>query len=51
MAFDALYIRDPKICLPKKKLEFIVVLKKFDVKTPQVFVSVVLSLGLVTGLS
>ena len=51
MAFDALYIRDPKICLPKKKLEFIVVLKKFDVKTPQVFVSVVLSLGLLTGLS
>ena len=51
MAFVALYIRVPKRFLPEKVLEFIVVMKKTDVKTSRILVSVVLSLGLLSGLA
>jgi serine protease Do len=51
MAFVALYIRVPKRFLPEKVLEFIVVMKKTDVKTSRILVSVVVSLGLLSGLA
>ncbi|MEO0029586.1 MAG: hypothetical protein RJB45_1627, partial [Pseudomonadota bacterium] len=51
MAFVALYIRVPKRFLLEKVLEFIVVMKKTDVKTSRIMVSVVLSLGLLSGLA
>jgi serine protease Do len=51
MAFVALYIRVPKRFLPEKVLEFIVVMKKTHVKTSRILVSVVLSLGLLSGLA
>jgi serine protease Do len=50
MAFVALYIPDPKSYLLKQTLEFIVVTKKFDAKASRVFVSLILSLGLLFAL-
>ncbi len=50
MAFVALYIRVPKRFLPEKVLEFIVPMKKIDIKTSRVLVSVILSLGVLSGL-
>ena len=49
MAFVALYIRVPKSCLPENFLEPAVVMKKINLKTSQILLSAVLSLGLVSG--